>query len=321
MKVSAIITTKNRTDLFKRAIKSIFSQTVRPEEIIVIEDGGDYSVENWIEDNYHNDVIFFRQMNSQGLSSARNKGLELAKHDLIAFLDDDDEWLPRRLEEQLSFYKKLNDYEKENLACIQVGCNILNENNTLVSVALPVHFGNMKESIINFNGIVTHSSCFLFSRKALISVNGFDNILKSGIDHDIWMKLAVKNYISFSIKIPLVNVYIDSRETMMKNTNQRLEGTDEFVKKWGSTFIEWFDNSFPRRYYILVISGLMGVKLSNFEIKDSILIFKNLISKSRFNFKLNIFLFSRVFKVYLYHKHPYLRHLKRKLFKTNHVQT
>lgn len=321
MKFTVIITTNNRPDLFKRAIRSLFKQTVKPNQIIVIEDGGDNSVESWLKTNYGNEIEFYRHTKNLGLSNARNSGIKLAEYDLIAFLDDDDEWLPNRLEENLNFFMNLSEIEKQNLACIQVGCNILNENNDLISVALPVHNGNMKESIIKCRGVVTHSSCFLFTKKSLIAVNGFDNNLKSGIDHDIWMKLAVNNFCSYSIKIPLVNVYIDSRATMMKNTTQRLIGIDEYVKKWNKIFIEWFDKLYPRRYYILVISGLLGVKLANNEIKDSIFILEKLLERSKFNIRLNLFLFSRVTKVFVYHKFPALRHIKRYFFNTNHIQT
>jgi glycosyltransferase involved in cell wall biosynthesis len=321
MTISAIITTNNRPELFKRSLASIINQTIPPSEIIVVEDGGDYYVEEWLNNSLSNDIIFIRHKTNLGLAAARNSGLKIAKSKLIAFMDDDDEWLPNRLEEQLKLYNNCDDISKKNLSCIQVGCNILNEHGELISIALPVHEGNMKSSIIKNRGVITHSSCFLFTKESLIKVNGFDILLKSGIDHDIWMKLAIENYDSYNIQSPLVNVYIDSRETMMKNTKQRLTGIEEYVNKWKSVFEEWFDKKFSRRYYILVISGLLGIKLSNNEFKDSSQILKNLVAKSKFNLKLNLFLISRVFKVYVYHKFPKLRHIKRRFIETNHVQT
>jgi glycosyltransferase involved in cell wall biosynthesis len=321
MTISVIITTLNRPILFKRALQSCFYQTIVPNEIIVVEDGGDFSVVDWVKSLNRDNIIFIRHEKTKGLSASRNTGLKLSKSNLIAFLDDDDEWLPNRLNEPLKFYKTLTISNLTKLACIQVGCNILNEKNELISIALPVHCGNMKKSIIHYKGVVTHSSCFLFTKQSLLNVNGFDTTLKSGIDHDIWMKLAIENYDSYNIQLPLVNVYIDSRETMMKNTKQRLVGIEEYVNKWKIIFDDWFDKSFYRRYYILVISGLLGVKLANNEFKDSLHIFNNLLLKSKLNLRLNIFLFTRMTKVYVYHKFPNFRHFKRKFSATNHVQT
>lgn len=86
--VSIVIPTYNYADYLPRAIQSCLDQSYRPLEIIVVDDGSTDNTKNII-DGYNEKIIYVRQKNS-GVSSARNRGLELAGGNYIAFLDADD---------------------------------------------------------------------------------------------------------------------------------------------------------------------------------------------------------------------------------------
>ena len=102
-RVSAIIATHNRAELVGQAIKSALSQTVRPAEIIVVDDGSSDSTPQVLSE-YGSDIRILRQPN-RGRSAARNAGVKHAQGDIIAFLDSDDIWLPEKLEKQLAAFK------------------------------------------------------------------------------------------------------------------------------------------------------------------------------------------------------------------------
>jgi glycosyltransferase involved in cell wall biosynthesis len=96
--VTAVIPTYNRAEFLPEAIASILSQTRPVDEIIVIDDGSSDDTEAVLA--RYPEVRLIRQEN-QGAAAARNRGIEAARSEWIAFLDSDDLWRPNKIEEQL----------------------------------------------------------------------------------------------------------------------------------------------------------------------------------------------------------------------------
>jgi glycosyltransferase involved in cell wall biosynthesis len=99
--VSVIVPTYNRTDYLEMTLKSVLSQTYKNIEIIVVDDGSEGDANKTLCDSFSN-VIYIKIMNSGGPAKPRNTGIETAKGELIGFTDDDDIWLPQKLEKQVS---------------------------------------------------------------------------------------------------------------------------------------------------------------------------------------------------------------------------
>jgi teichuronic acid biosynthesis glycosyltransferase TuaG len=99
--VSVIVPTHNRPEFLKRALASIISQTYKNLQIIVISNG--FSKENRnIADNIGDDrIVYFEQENSGTPALPRNHGIIKAKGDYVAFCDDDDLWMPEKIEKQV----------------------------------------------------------------------------------------------------------------------------------------------------------------------------------------------------------------------------
>jgi len=97
--VSVIIPTYNRSHTIAQAIQSVQEQSIEPLEIIVIDDGSTDNTSALIKETFP-DVKLYRQSN-HGVSHARNRGIESASGNWIAFLDSDDAWYPGKLEAQL----------------------------------------------------------------------------------------------------------------------------------------------------------------------------------------------------------------------------
>ena len=121
--VSVVITTYGRTDTLHRAIKSVLSQTYPNIEIIVVDDNKDEQIRKEViktvsSIDYSRVKLVLNAVNMGG-ALARNEGIRAAKGKYIAFLDDDDEYLPLKVEKQVEVFKK---DETQKLALVYCYC-------------------------------------------------------------------------------------------------------------------------------------------------------------------------------------------------------
>ena len=100
--VSVVIPVYNRMDTIERSINSVLNQTYKNIEIIVIDDGSIDDTLKIIEHLSISDIKVLKQ-NHGGANAARNLGISAAKGEFIAFQDSDDEWLPDKLEKQITY--------------------------------------------------------------------------------------------------------------------------------------------------------------------------------------------------------------------------
>lgn len=98
--VSVVIPTYNRSEHVFGAVESVLEQTRTPAEVIVVDDGSTDDTPELFSD-VSDPVRYVRQENA-GVSAARNRGVQEAASEWIAFLDSDDRWEPRKLERQMS---------------------------------------------------------------------------------------------------------------------------------------------------------------------------------------------------------------------------
>ncbi len=99
--ISVVIPTRNRPSLILRSVESALAQTLKPIEIIVVIDGSDDLTVQKLSEISDSRLRVIQHTKSKGAAAARNSGVLAATADWIAFLDDDDEWLPQKLELQL----------------------------------------------------------------------------------------------------------------------------------------------------------------------------------------------------------------------------
>ena len=101
--VSTVIPTRGRPELLQRAVRSALAQTLRAIEVVVVIDGEDPATRLALKELTRQDgrLRVLALPASIGGSDARNRGVEAASGEWIAFLDDDDEWLPGKLQAQI----------------------------------------------------------------------------------------------------------------------------------------------------------------------------------------------------------------------------
>jgi glycosyltransferase involved in cell wall biosynthesis len=107
--ISCIIPSFNAADYIQEALDSIQGQTLKPFETIVVDDGSTDETAKIIA-NYGTPVTYIYQDNA-GPGAARNRGIELARGDFLAFLDADDVWHPDKLASQMERFKQRPELE------------------------------------------------------------------------------------------------------------------------------------------------------------------------------------------------------------------
>lgn len=101
MKVSVVIPTYNREKVVVGAINSVLSQTLPPDEIIIVDDCSNDETISVIKQNFGDKVRLIENNENRGACYCRNVGIKLSKYQYVAFQDSDDYWLPHKLELQL----------------------------------------------------------------------------------------------------------------------------------------------------------------------------------------------------------------------------
>ena len=196
--VSVIVPSFNRCDLLKRALYSVVKQSYSEYEVIVVDDGSTDGTAAMVAKLFP-EINYIYQSNS-GVSSARNKGLEFAKGEWMAFLDSDDEWLPTKLEEQISKLKELPDYKvcHTEEQWIRNGSKVnqmkkhKKQGGWIFAHCLPL-------CAMSPSSIVIHRSVFE-------QVGNFDKTLPACEDYDLWLRISAKFPVIF-IEKPLILKY------------------------------------------------------------------------------------------------------------------
>lgn len=185
-KFSVVITTKNRHELLEKAIQSVLTQTTGNVECIVVDDAStDGTQERYASDPR---IIYVRidAKDSRGGNYARNQGVARATGDFIAFLDDDDEWLPNKLEKQLDLF---NQYPGSVIFCGRTFRKVSSDGEQLRTTIPPLkHSGNLSRLIRTT--YVTSTSCLFFPRELLEKVGNFDERLTFWQEYELCIRLA-----------------------------------------------------------------------------------------------------------------------------------
>ena len=206
--VSVIIPTYNRFDLLLKSIDSIINQTYKNFEIIIVDDCSDDKRYETLLDNKN--VRYFRLKERSGLPAVtRNFGIKQSVGDWIAFLDDDDIWLPDKLKLQVNHtdsYKFLctESYYEGQLYAKGKYIDVWNMNNP------------ENKNVFDFNLLTKHNliinSSVLVEKKILeeIGLISEEKHLRGIEDYDTWLKITKKGYNCYFIEQPLLDYGINT---------------------------------------------------------------------------------------------------------------
>lgn len=208
--VSVIIPTYNRAQLIKRAVVSVLKQTYRDFELIIVDDGSQDETEEIIDkiikETQGDRIRYIKLDRNQGVSHARNVGIQEAKYEYIAFLDSDDEWMPLKIELQMQ--KMLNADKEVALVFCRMGGKKRDSEERYVcppeNVPKEILVGNLFSGLLQQNVIGTPT--MLVRKECLKQVGGFKESLRCIEDWEMILRLARKWKIEF-VDEQLVEVY------------------------------------------------------------------------------------------------------------------
>lgn len=228
MRVSVILPTKNRIDLLKIAIKSIVSQTYQPYEIIIIDDGSDGDdILDLIEEINEPKIKLLRHKLSKGANYSRNIGIKNSTGEYIAFLDDDDYWLPQKLEKQIEIFKK------KDVGAVYCGFDYYDviTGEKKISNRLNYASGNIFEKLL-VEDITAGTPTYLIRRDCFEKSGYFDEELPARQDWDMWIRIAQHYHIGC---VPEVLVYAGEhpgKRISIRNYKKQIEANRLVYEKY-----------------------------------------------------------------------------------------
>ncbi len=223
--VSVVIPTYNRPDLIPRAVRSVLAQTFQDFEIVVVDDGTEQRAEEAVKALGDSRVRYIAHEKSLGAPVARNRGVREARASLVAFLDDDDEWLPQKIEQQVATLTSLG---KEVGFCFSSVINVDDDKEERTVVAEGVSDFSLT-ALRKFNGFMT--STLLVHRDAFLAVGGFDEVFPSHQEAELMIRLS-ERYQGVGIAEPLVRMSASpARPHIGGSITRRLKGREMLFAK------------------------------------------------------------------------------------------
>lgn len=229
--ISVIIPTYNRCDVVSRSIRSVLKQTYSDFELLVVDDGSTDETRNLIRSYDDDRLTYIEKRQNEGVSAARNVGIEHATGECFLFLDSDDELVPSALE------TLLETLEEGRHVCVTPSNTVIYGNGT-------VEDRIYLEQTVTLEDLVAASSRFRFGgtsgtivdATAISEVGSFDENLHLLEDHDLFLRLA-KRYPIYSTSdvVLVVHKTDDDRLTTESNIHTHRNSVTRFLRKHEET--------------------------------------------------------------------------------------
>lgn len=193
-----VIPLYNKETLISNTLSTVLIQSYQDYEVIVVDDGSTDNSVAEVEKVQDPRIRLIRQQNA-GVSVARNRGVEAAKGDLIAFLDADDEWKPEYLATQYHLFQKYPE-------CSVFACNYEFRDVSGKVTPTLIH----KLPFVGEDGILSNyfevascshpplwTSAVMVKKQAMQAIGGFPVGVTSGEDLLTWARLSINDHIAF----------------------------------------------------------------------------------------------------------------------------
>lgn len=196
--IAAIIPTYNRVATLGRALDSVYQQSRQADEVCVVDDGSSDGTEEFVKLRYPN-ALYIKQEN-RGVSSARNKGVVATTSRYLSFLDSDDEWLPKKLEAQLSALRTEPNFKlvHSDEIWIRNGKQV-NQMNKHKKRGGDIFANCLPLCVISPSAVV-------MERTLYTDLGGFDVSLPACEDYDLWLRICSREQVLY-IDTPLLKKY------------------------------------------------------------------------------------------------------------------
>ena len=228
-----------------KTTKSILNQNYKNIEIIIVDDCSNDGTESLVIDKLLNSdrrIKYIRHKKNKGLAVARNTAINKAKGKYFTFCDDDDLWEPNFIKE---FIKEASNYNKDWCFC----CS--EKNKYSLNKGIKIKF-KYKGSLKNFikKGYTPPVAGQFYNLSSLKNVGGYNEEITSGVDHDLWIRLAKKGikikYLPKALSIPNAQ---DLRVRHTTNYTKRIDGIKKSLSIWSDDLKKMYGKTFYNKFY------------------------------------------------------------------------
>lgn len=225
-KVSAVITTCNRIEYLKKAINSVYNQTYSNIEIIVVDDGSTDGTKEYCEKEEKIKYIFIPKNEHKNGNYARNLGIKNSSGEFVAFLDDDDEWMPTKIEKQMQTILKSKD-----ISLVYTGLKFdVNNGEYYYYSSFHTKKDYAKESLYS---MIALCSSILVRKNILYAIGLFDENLNYWQDTDLMIRICQKYLISYVDEyLVLYRKNLNDKKRLTNNIDGFLEAVNYMNKKY-----------------------------------------------------------------------------------------
>jgi glycosyltransferase involved in cell wall biosynthesis len=226
-KVSVIIPTYNRAEFLRSTITSVLNQTFQDFEIIVIDDASQDHTREVVSSFGDKRIRYIRHETNKRVAAARNTGVISSKGTYIAFLDDDDEWFPEKLQKQFDLLEAC----PPTIGVVYAGAFVIGESSKKILAKIsPKKRGDVFDTILTQNRIAATSTIFLRSQ-CFEKVGLFDESLGFADDYDMWLRISKEFQFEY-INEPLINYLLhDDQPSLSHNYEAVIRDTEILLKK------------------------------------------------------------------------------------------
>ncbi len=257
--VSIVVPTYNRAGNITKTVDSILDQTYKNIELIIVDDGSTDNTQDVLK-SYADRIQYIYQDNA-GPSAARNKGIQEAQGEFIAFLDSDDLWKPEKIEKQVELLIKAGP---EVPCCIcnstMDGYTAENKNSFEIANLVPPYQEGIWHNVFEvlLSRFILFNQAIMVRKEALNNAKGFDESLWLLEDHDLALSLALEGPWAYTCE-PLVMwqhgsehslsesakskpvMHQQSRQKIYLNALERLSNNDDNLISKVKFYIRQFD--------------------------------------------------------------------------------
>lgn len=231
--ISVIIPTHNRLSFLKRAIASVEEQTWAEIELIVVDDASNDDTAKYLRTlqpavkKFH----FCINEKSVGGAGARNIGIKESTGKFVAFLDDDDVWYKDKISRQFALFT-------QTPGCVAISCSYVHFSSFGHKKQINISLPNNLQDLLCYNTL--GGTSLLFTSKSMLDqLGGFDELLRSSQDWDLWIRLyqtgkivaineplaRYESHIGFRISTNMLSVYNGRRALYHKYKSLMTEHT------------------------------------------------------------------------------------------------
>lgn len=200
--VSVVIPTYNREHCLGRAVESVLNQSYSNIELLIVDDGSDDGTEALVASWKDDRICYIRQVN-QGAPAARNNGVRNAQGEFIAFQDSDDCWYPDKLEIQMEYWQRHQEY-----SMIYSAYMLRRQNGESVRVPYSGTWGNLEGDI--FSTLLVNNCIgtptMLMRKDCFWEIGGFKEEMECLEDWDFALRFSEKYLIGF-VEKPLMDAF------------------------------------------------------------------------------------------------------------------